>query len=48
MADSKDKKVRIQLRCILYLQPVGSDNGIDVGNEREESKDIFFRHKLNE
>lgn len=48
VADSKDKKVRVKLRCILYLQPVGSDNGIDMGNEREESEDFFFRHKLNE
>lgn len=48
MADSKDKKVRVKLRCILYLQSVVSDIGIDMSNEREESEDIFFRHKLNE
>ena len=48
MADSKDKKVRVKLRCILYLQPVGPDNGIDMGNEREESEEFFFRHNLNE
>ena len=42
VAGSKDKKVRIKLRCILNLQPVGSDNGIDVGNERDKSKDIFL------
>lgn len=42
MAGSKDKKVRIKLRCILNLQPVGSDNGIDVGNERDKSKDVFL------